>query len=559
MIPKLRILIACAVMLVGLTHCATAPKDSEADAGMEYTTTPDGLPEVPAPVEPEPVVASEPPAPVSMPPLARRIAIQPPPPTYPPNREDYQDPGENPFHTVTVTPLSTFAVDVDTASYSNIRRFLTHGSLPPADAVRTEEMVNYFAYDYDPPKDDAPFAVHTEVAPCPWQPDHRLLRVGLKGRELDLEDRPDSNLVFLVDVSGSMQADNKLPLLKTAMTLLVDRLGPRDTVAMVTYASQAGVALAPTACTEANKGVILKTLDALQAGGSTHGSAGIQTAYDLATDHFIDGGTNRVILATDGDFNVGTTSRDALEDLIQEQAASGVFLTALGFGMGNYKDATLETLADKGNGNYGYIDTINEARRMLAQQLAGTLVTIAKDVKIQVEFNPAVVRSYRLLGYENRMLAAEDFNEDTKDAGEIGAGHTVTALYELVPAGVGSDEAPDVDPLRYQAPHAPTDRALRNELGTVKLRHKAPDSNESQLMTVVVKDEGRSLKETSGDFAFAASVTEFGLILREDDHAANVRMGSVLRQARRGLGEDPDGFRAEFVELVQTAKRLRNE
>ena len=371
------------------------------------------------------------------------------------NTEAYDRIVENPFLAVMQNPLSTFSIDVDTASYANARRFLNQGMLPPPDAVRIEEFVNYFLYRYEPPKDkETPFAAAVTIADCPWTPEHRLARIGIKGWEMPRSERPASNFVFLLDVSGSMQPQNKLPLVKQSIRMLTEQLDERDRVAMVVYAGASGLVLPSTSCDD--KRAIYEALDRLDAGGSTNGGAGIQLAYDVATQNFLPGGVNRVVLASDGDFNVGVTDQGSLTRLIEEKAKSGVFLTVLGYGMGNVKDATMEKLADKGNGNYAYIDTLNEAKKVLVEQMQGTLVTIAKDVKIQVEFNPAQVSAYRLLGYENRMLRAEDFNDDTKDAGEIGAGHTVTALYELVPAGQ-EIPTPAVDALKYQsaAPAAP--------------------------------------------------------------------------------------------------------
>lgn len=363
------------------------------------------------------------------------------------NTEQYDRIYENPFLKVDKNPLSTFSIDVDTASYANIRRYLNNNSRPPKDSVRIEEMINYFSYDYPAPKGDDPFSVNVEIGSCPWKGKHRLVRIGLKGKEIPANQRPSSNIVFLLDVSGSMMYGNKLPLLKKGLKLMVQNLHENDRVAIVVYAGASGLVLPSTSCEKKN--TILEALDKLRAGGSTNGGAGIQLAYKVAIENFIPGGTNRVILATDGDFNVGTTGRGDLIRLIQEKAKSKVFLTILGFGMGNYKDATLEQIANKGNGNYAYIDSLKEARKVLVQQIGGTLVTIAKDVKIQIEFNPTKVNAYRLIGYENRLLRNEDFNDDTKDAGEIGAGHTVTALYEIVPAGVNI-QTPSVDPLKYQ-------------------------------------------------------------------------------------------------------------
>ena len=366
------------------------------------------------------------------------------------NTETYDEIVENEFLLAQSNPLSTFSIDVDTAAYANVRRFLTHGQKPPPGAVRIEELVNYFSYDYPWPEGDVPFAVNAEIAGCPWAPEHRLVRFGLKGRVIEADSRPVSNLVFLLDVSGSMADENKLPLVKNAMRLLVEQLGENDRVAIVVYAGSSGLVLPST--TADQKQTILTAFDRLNAGGSTNGGEGIELAYQVAVENYINGGVNRVILCTDGDFNIGTTDRSSLVRLIEEKAASGVALTVLGFGMGNYKDATVEQLADKGNGNYAYIDTLNEARKVLVEQMTGTLITIAKDVKIQVDFNPAQVAAYRLIGYENRLLKAEDFDDDTEDAGEIGAGHTVPALYEIIPVGVDVPESMTAPQSKYQQP-----------------------------------------------------------------------------------------------------------
>jgi Ca-activated chloride channel homolog len=492
------------------------------------------------------------------------------------NAETYQSVSDNPFLTVTEQPLSTFSIDVDTASYANVRRFLMQqGQLPPPAAVRIEEMINYFRYDYPQPDADAPFSMTTEVATCPWNTGNRLVRIGLKGKEIPRDKRPVSNLVFLLDVSGSMQPANKLPLVREAMKMLVNELGENDRVAIVVYAGATGLVLPSTGGDQKN--TILAAIEQLQAGGSTNGAGGIQLAYDVAVANFIKGGANRVILATDGDFNVGITDPGELVKLITEKAKSGVFLTTLGFGMGNLKDATLEQLADKGNGNYAYIDTLAEGRKVLVEELSGTLVTNAKDVKLQIEFNPTEVRSYRLIGYENRLLAAEDFNDDKKDAGEIGAGHTVTALYEVVPAKAasGSDdspvtsatagdgERPGVDPLRYQKAAQPvepkaelTDAASSGELLTLKLRYKQPDGHTSRLLEHPVKDSQRRYGEATGDFKFAASVAGFGMILRSSPHRGNITIDAVRELAQEGVGSDESGYRKEFVTLVQRAKEL---
>lgn len=484
------------------------------------------------------------------------------------NTETYDHVVDNKFLAVTEHPLSTFSIEVDTAAYSNVRRYLSAGQMPPPGAVRIEEMLNYFTYSYPQPVDGVPFSANVEVADCPWNSEHRLVRIGLKGREIAADKRPVSNLVFLLDVSGSMQDENKLPLLKTAMKLLLDHLTENDRVSIVVYAGASGVALQPT--TADKKQVIANALEQLQAGGSTNGNEGIELAYQLALEHFVTKGTNRVILCTDGDFNVGITDQSRLVRVIEEKAKSGVFLSVLGFGMGNYKDSTLEKLADKGNGNYAYIDTANEAKKVLVEQMRGTLITIAKDVKIQIEFNPAHASAYRLIGYENRLLAKEDFNDDKKDAGEIGAGHTVTALYEVIPPGKPTSTA-TVDPLKYQpnkasvevvsiAPGAPQTAtnggAHSDELLTLKLRYKQPDGDSSQLIEVPVKDHGRKFAEASSDFTWAAAVASFGMLLRNSEFKGNSTLPAVLEIAQANKGEDTSGYRAEFIRLIQAAITL---
>ena len=471
------------------------------------------------------------------------------------NTEAYDRIEDNQFLQATQNPLSTFSIDVDTASYAVVRRFLQGGRLPPKDAVRIEEMLNYFSYNYPVPSEEGPFSASVEVAQAPWALEHRLVRIGLKGQELGMEQRPSSNLVFLLDVSGSMQPANKLPLLKNAMRLLVDRLGEKDRVAIVVYAGASGLVLPSTSSDQ--KGEILAALENLRAGGSTNGGSGIRLAYQTAVSNFITGGVNRVILATDGDFNVGTTNQGDLTRLIEDNAKSGVFLTVLGFGMGNYKDSTLEKLADMGNGNYAYIDTINEARKVLVNEINSTLVTIAKDVKIQIEFNPLQVSAYRLIGYENRLLRQEDFDDDTKDAGEIGAGHTVTALYEIVPAGRGL-QIPGVDPLKYQTSMGTTDVAQSGELLTLKLRYKRPDGETSRLLEFPVRDGDRAYSQASQDFKFAAAVASFGMILRQSPYQGNGTLAAVLELAQEGKGSDPHGYREEFLELVKQAIELRD-
>ncbi len=472
---------------------------------------------------------------------------------------------ENAFESVLQNPLSTFSIDVDTASYANVRRFLTGGQLPPHDAVRVEELINYFSYNYPQPKGDEPFSANIEIAGCPWDTQHRLVRVGLKGREMAENKRPPSNFVFLIDVSGSMSPAERLPLIKQSLRMLVKRMTENDRIAIVVYASSSGTVLESTSC--ANKEKILEALDRLEAGGSTNGGEGIQRAYGLAEENFIKGGVNRVILCTDGDFNVGITDQGDLIDLIQRKAKNGVFLSALGVGTDNFKDALLQKLADKGNGNYHYIDTMEEAQKVLVQQMNGTLVTIAKDVKIQIEFNPAQVASYRLIGYEKRILEAEDFNNDKKDAGEIGAGHTVTALYEIVPAGAEENERPRVavDDLKYQNKLAPkpVKREVSNdnkELLTLKLRWKKPDGDKSKLTEFTATDRKEKFSQASTDFKFAAAVASFGMILKDSEHKGDANFRSVLELAEESKGDDTEGYRAEFINLVKKAKEIsRND
>jgi Ca-activated chloride channel family protein len=475
------------------------------------------------------------------------------------NTEAYAQTNDNGFLRVGDQPLSTFSIDVDTASYANVRRFLKQNRRPPASAVRIEELVNYFPYDYAAPTGNVPFAASLEVASAPWMPDHRLVRIGLKGREVSDAQRPPANLVFLLDVSGSMTHPNKLPLVKQSLRLLVEKLRPDDRVAIAVYAGASGLALPSTSARE--KATILEAINELTPGGSTNGAMGIQLAYDIAKANFVPGGVNRVILATDGDFNVGTTSEGELVNLIEEKAKSGVFLSVLGYGMGNLKDSTLEQLADKGNGNYAYIDSLAEAKKTLVEQAGGTLMTIAKDVKIQVEFNPAQVQAYRLIGYENRMLAKEDFNNDKIDAGEIGAGHTVTALYEVVPVGAAMpDETPAVDGLKYQKPKQGAGSlkqgALNAEMLTVKIRYKEPAGEVSSKLEFPLVDGGTAFADASPDFKFAASVAGFGMALRDSPHKGQLTLADVLVWGQSSLGQDPGGYRAEFLTLVGVAERL---
>ncbi|MDP6557868.1 MAG: VWA domain-containing protein [Pirellulaceae bacterium] len=478
----------------------------------------------------------------------------------PVNHEQYETIVENPFVPVSQQALSTLSIDVDTASYANVRRFLTQNQLPPANAVRIEELINYFSYDYSVPEDEQPFASHLEVTECPWQPNHRLVRVGLQGKTVARKERPGCNLVFLLDVSGSMKDSNKLPLLKQAMKLLVDQLDENDRVAIVTYASQAGVRLKSTVTDKHN--VIRDAINGLNANGSTNGGAGIQLAYDQALAGEIEGGINRVILATDGDLNVGITDDDALVRLIKEKAASDVFLTVLGFGEGNLKDAKLEKLADNGNGLYAYIDTLREARKVLVEQVEGSLVTIAKDVKIKVEFNPAEVQAYRLIGYENRLMTAAEFDDDKKDAGEIGAGHSVTAIYEIVPAAPA--QVATAESLKYQQPAAPTvpeeqltDAAKSGELLTLSLRYKLPDSDESTLVEVPLLSSRKPFSEASMDFRFATAVASFGMLLRDSAHRGDTSFAAVEEIASAAIGDDEKGYRTEFLDLVRLAATMK--
>ncbi len=476
------------------------------------------------------------------------------------NTEGYSAIHENGFKDVLHNPLSTFSIDVDKASYSNVRRFLNMGQLPPMDAVRVEEMINYFSYEYPEPEGKHPFSVYTELSECPWNSSHQLLHVGLKGKSINKSELPASNLVFLIDVSGSMGDPNKLPLLKQAFRMLVNELRPQDRVAIVVYAGAAGLVLESTEGSEKHE--ILSALDNLQSGGSTAGGAGLNLAYKVAQQHFIQDGNNRIILATDGDFNVGSSSNAEMERLIEEKREDGVFMTVLGFGMGNYKDDKMEIIADKGNGNYAYIDNIQEAQKVLITEFGGTLFTIAKDVKFQMEFNPARVKGYRLVGYENRLLNDEDFNDDKKDAGEMGAGHTVTALYELIPAG--SDESlKGIDPLKYQA-YGEETTTVKNvksdpsaELMTVKLRYKQPDGATSTKVEIPVKGRVLELDQSSGNFRFSAAVAEFGLILRNSQYLEDASMEQVIVLAKDAKGLDEEGYRSEFIKMVKLADSLK--
>jgi len=464
------------------------------------------------------------------------------------NTEEYDAINENIFHSAMQSPLSTFSIDVDAASYSNVRRFINNGQQPPRDAVRIEEMINYFSYDYPAPEGRDPFAIYTEVSSAPWNPAHRLVHIGLQGKKVPTEHLPPSNLVFLIDVSGSMSSANKLPLLKASFKLLVKQLRAQDRVAMVVYAGAAGLVLPSTsgACKEQ----LMEALDNLQAGGSTAGGEGIQLAYKVAKENFIADGNNRVIIATDGDFNVGESSNAAMERLVEAKRNEGVFLTVLGYGMGNYKDSKMEILADKGNGNYAYIDNILEAQKVLVNEFGGTLFTIAKDVKLQVEFNPAKVQAYRLIGYENRMLRHEDFNNDKKDAGDLGSGHTVTALYEVIPVGV-EDKFYKMDSLKYQSAATNPYARASKELLAVKFRYKDPKENSSKLIVRALEDKGAPLSRASDNFRWAAAVAGFGMVLRGSEFSEGMTIEQILRLAQNARGDDREGYRLEFINLIK--------
>lgn len=469
------------------------------------------------------------------------------------NTEEYDEISENNFHLATETPLSTFSIDVDGASYANIRRMITDGYLPPVDAVRIEEMINYFDYKYPSPTGNVPFSVHTEVATAPWNTRHQLVQIGIQGEQIEAENLPASNLVFLLDVSGSMDSPDKLPLLKKGFRLLVNQLREEDYVSIVVYAGSSGLVLPPTS--GYNKDEILAALEKLVAGGSTAGAAGIRQAYNVALKNFRKGANNRVILATDGDFNVGISNDDELVSLIEDRRDHGIFLSVLGFGTGNLKDSKMEKIANHGNGNYYYIDNLLEAKKVLVSEMGGTLHTIAKDVKIQVEFNPANVQAYRLIGYENRLLADRDFNDDTKDAGELGAGHTVTALYEIIPTGVDMDnDLYVIDPLKYQKKE-PVDVSYSDEIMTVKLRYKEPDEDSSKLISQIVKTNDVR-REISENLAFTSAVSAFGMILRDSKYKGDSSFQMVHRLAKQGLGNDEQGYRAEFLRLADLAELI---
>jgi Ca-activated chloride channel family protein len=469
------------------------------------------------------------------------------------NTEEYDGINENIFHEALKNPLSTFSIDVDAASYSNIRRFISSGQRPPKDAVRIEEMINYFDYDYPQPKGDDPFSINTEISSAPWNTKHKLVHIGLQGKSIAKENLPPSNLVFLIDVSGSMDDPNKLPLLKTSFKMLVGQMREQDRVAIVVYAGAAGLVLPSTS--GADKKKILEALDNLEAGGSTAGGAGINLAYSVAKENFMKNGNNRVILATDGDFNVGESSNGGMERLIEEKRKDGIFLTALGFGMGNYKDSKMEILADKGNGNYFYIDSILEAQKALVNEFGGTLFTIAKDVKLQIEFNPARVKAYRLIGYENRLLRNEDFNDDRKDAGELGSGHSVTALYEIIPVGVES-EFSKIDDLKYQKNKVDASASGSKEIMTVKFRYKKPDGDVSKLIVHPLLDENIALNKTSENFKWSAAVAGLGMLLRDSEYIKDFQYEDVLQLAQSSKGKDEDGYRIEFINMVKSLNAI---
>jgi Ca-activated chloride channel family protein len=475
-------------------------------------------------------------------------------PTPLPDAESYQPIVENVFQNPKDNPLSTFSVDVDAASYSNIRRYINNGQLPPKYAVRIEEMINYFNYNLPAPTNNEPVAIHTELSSAPWNPQHRLLRIGLKARVIQNDKLPASNLVFLIDVSGSMASANRLPLVQSSLKMLVGQLRPQDKVAIVVYAGAAGLALPSTPGNQ--KTTIKDAIDRLSAGGSTAGGEGLMLAYKTAKQNFLKNGNNRVIMATDGDFNVGASSDQEMEQLIEQERKSGVFLSVLGYGMGNYKDSKMEILADKGNGNHAYIDNITEARKTLVSEFGGTLFTVAKDVKLQLEFNPAKVASYRLIGYENRMLNKEDFNNDLKDAGDMGAGHNVTALYEIIPAGVHDKFTNSVDPLKYQKEDRPLTNVVSNDMLTIKFRYKEPNGSESKMSKAIVYDKPVEFNNTSVDFRFATAVAEFGMLLRNSEFKQNAKYEEAISIARAAKGNDNEGYRAEFIKLAESAKLL---
>lgn len=475
------------------------------------------------------------------------------------HNEEYGEIVENSFIDPMDEALSTFSIDVDRAGYSNMRRFIDNGTMPPTDAIRIEEMINYFDYTYDQPDNEDPISLNSTLTECAWNEDHQLLHIGLQARDVDKKDLPPSNLVFLIDVSGSMNSHNKLPLVKASFKMLINNLRKEDRVAIVTYAGSAGIALESTSIKDKRK--ILGVVNSLGAGGSTAGAEGIRTAYEIAENNFMKEGNNRVILATDGDFNVGIRDADDLEKLIEKKRKTGVFLSVLGYGMGNYKDHKMQTLADKGNGNHAYIDNIQEARKIFISEFGGTLFTIAKDVKIQIEFNPAYVQAYRLVGYENRLLDKKDFNDDTKDAGEIGSGHVVTAIYEIVKTGSKSSIIGKVDDLKYQKTQKQErpEPGFSDELATIKFRYKQPDGDKSKKVVDVISPEMKSFKKCNDDLRFSVAVAEFGMLLRESAYVEQGSLEEVIKIASKAKGKDEEGYRAEFVRLVKSVRDMSND
>ncbi len=474
-----------------------------------------------------------------------------------PDNEEYSQFAENKFRMAKEEPLSTFSVDVDAASYSNMRRFINRGAIPNKDAIRIEELINYFSYDYPEPAGNSPVRLMTEVGACPWNTQNRLVKVGLKARDIASDNLPASNFVFLIDVSGSMEGPTRLDLVKSSLKLLVNNLREKDRVAIVVYSGAAGEVLPSTS--GANSQKIKEALESLSAGGSTAGGAGIQLAYKIARQNFIKNGNNRIILCTDGDFNVGVSSNDGLQTLIENERKSGVFLSILGYGMGNYKDSKMQTLAQAGNGNHAYIDNLQEANKVLVNEFGSTMYTVAKDVKLQVEFNPARVQAYRLVGYETRLLNKEDFNDDTKDAGEMGAGHTVTALYEIIPVGVKSNLVGNVDPLKYQNEDKPSGKGsftaiAHPDLLTVKMRYKEPNSDTSKKIEMPLIDDNQN--NVSDDFRFAAAVAMFGQVMKNSSFKGDGTYDKAIALAQSGYGNDKQGYRREFVRLMETAKGL---
>ena len=544
--------IIATLALIGLFVFACAPvnKNDQANYQVKSKKERPVVPRtsnVPPPPPPPPVAYSDAVEEIRVNPNQQRLEYEPVH-----NTEEYNHLQENDFKSALNTPLSTFSIDVDNGSYSNIRRYLMGGRLPPVDAVRIEEMINYFDYDYEAASGDHPFSVTTEVATCPWNPKNRLVHIGLQGKNIPTDNLPSSNIVFLLDVSGSMNQSNKLPLLKNAFKMLIKQLKAEDRVAIVVYAGASGVVLPSTPGTE--KRQMRLALDGLSAGGSTAGAQGIQLAYKIAQENFIKGGNNRVILATDGDFNVGQSSQGELVRLIEGKRDKGIFLSVLGFGTGNYKDARMEQLADNGNGNYAYIDNIQEARKVLVTEMQSNLFTIAKDVKLQIEFNPIHVKEYRLVGYENRLLNDEDFNDDKKDAGEMGPGHTVTALYEIIPAHAEDGQSTSIDPLKYQESNVTASAKNDPDMMTIKLRYKEPDADKSKLFQLATRDADKSLNDASENFRFSSAVASFGMMLRDSKYKGDANYDNITELAQGALGDDKQGYRKEFLTLIELCK-----